>query len=96
MTIYELTHQLHSISLNGRFNGEKRAVSWLQNYILSMFRAGGNSLIMEVSMPDGQWLCEVNRWEEHGHAQYDYFLPETWAQERRLYEKLGLTPPPDV
>ena len=93
MTIYELSQQLHSISLNGYFNGEKRSVKWLRAYIQSMFRAGGNSLIMEISMQDGRWLFEICRWSECGGFQYDYCIPDTRAQEERLYKKLGVTPP---
>lgn len=96
MTIYDLTQQLHSISLAGHFNGEKRTIRWLQTYIQSMFRAGGDSLIMEIAMPDGRWLVEIHRWTENGHAQYDYFLPETRAQEKHLYEKLGVASPQAV
>ena len=91
MTIYDITQQLHSISLAGYFNCEKRSVEWLRTYIQSMFRAGGDSLIMEIAMPDGRWLFEVHRWTERGGAQYDYYLPETREQEDRLYKKLGIT-----
>lgn len=90
MTIYELTNQLHSLSVAGYFNGEKRTEKWLRTYIQAMFRSGVNSLVMEIALPDGRWLFEVDRWREGGHDQYGYTIPETRDQENRLYEKLGI------
>ena len=90
MTIYEFTNQLMKLSVNGKFNGEKRSEKWLRTYIQSMFRTGGNDLIMEISLPDGDWLFNIHKWKEYGHDQYDYTIPETRKQEDRLYEKLGV------
>lgn len=90
MTIYELTNQLHNLSVGGYFNGKKQSEKQLRTYIQSMFRAGGSSLIMEISLPDGRWLFQINQWEECNHYQYNYYIPETREQEKQLYDKLGI------
>ena len=58
MTIYELSQQLHSISLNGYFNGEKFTVDRLRNYIEAMTRMS-ESVIMEGSSVYSNWITSV-------------------------------------
>lgn len=85
MTIYEVTTQLHRLSVGGYFNGKKFTVKELRTYILSMFRAGGNSLIMTIALPDGWWYFEILQNDKYG---YDYVIPDTREQENHIKNKL--------
>lgn len=87
MTIYELTNQLHSLSVGGYFNREQFTVERLQSYIESMLRTG-DSLTMEIAMPDGWWYFTISKWVERGHFRYAYYIPETREQESHVKEML--------
>ena len=88
MTIQYIASQLHSLSVGGYFNGEKRSKQWLETYISDAFRSQlklGNRLVMEIALPDGQWLFTVDR-----HADgFDYWIPDNRDQEARLYKRLA-------
>ncbi len=86
MTIYELVHQLHDLSVAGYFNGEKFTKKRLTTYIQSMFRAGGNSLVMQIALPDGRWFFKIT---EFAPGEYDYYIPDTREQEQRIKALIG-------
>ena len=41
-------------------------------------------MIFEVSLPDGKWLAKIYR----KGSNYDYYIPETREQEKRLWAEL--------
>ena len=84
MSIKEITTQLYDLSIAGYFNREKFTKARLETYINTMLRTG-DSLIMEVALPDGWWLCEV---QKVNGAGYDYYIPDTREQETALKRKL--------
>ena len=86
MTIREVSKQICRIS-KGRINGEKFTQNRLSDYLNNMFRTG-RSVIIQVELNDGLWLCEVDMYEVHPFCSYDYFLPETREQEKILYNRL--------
>lgn len=88
MTVKEVCKQLYDISVDGYFNGEKFTLERLTNQIKSMFRTPlkcGNKLIMQVALPDGVWFFYV---VEYANGQFDYYIPDTRDQERRIIAML--------
>lgn len=88
MTLHETCKQLHSLSVNGYFNGEKFTISRLENYVKSMFRgnlAGGNKLMMQIALPDGLWYFFITNYAKN---EFDYTIPDTRDQERRLWIRI--------
>lgn len=93
MTLHETAAQLYSLSVGGYFNGEKFSRRELENYLSGMFRpdAGphklGDSIAMEIALPDGVWLFLVSRYADRPDA-FGYWIPDTRAQEARLWARL--------
>lgn len=86
MTIYELVSQLHGLSVGGYFNDTKMTTKQLRNYITSMFRAGGNQIVMRISLPDGRWFFTITQYEP---GEFDYYIPDTREQETRIKNIIG-------
>lgn len=92
MTIAEVSKQLYDLSVSGKFNGEVFSQSELTNYISNMFRVGshlalGNRLVMNISLPDGDWYFSVDRYSDDVDG-FGYYIPETREQESVLFSKL--------
>lgn len=88
MKLHQATDALFDLSIGGFFNGQQYKRNELYDYVSSMFRGTlklGNSLVLEISLPDGRWLCSINRL---ANGEYDYYIPDTREQETRLYERL--------
>lgn len=85
MTKLEVINQLADLSVNNIFNGERFSKQRLNTYISKMCRNIGDSLVMNISLPDGDWYFRINRYSAGG---YDYYIPETREQEMRIVEEL--------
>lgn len=83
MTLTQVANQLFDLSVAGYFNSEKFTRSQfceaLKHWLLT-----GDSVIMEIALPDGHWHFEVVNYGDG----YDYYIPETREQDARLREKL--------
>lgn len=87
MTITTIANQIHDMAIAGYINGEKFTKKELSSCLRTWLKTKDQHII-EVSLPDGRWLCKVYRYAKN---EYDYFLPDTREQERRLYAELGIT-----
>ena len=85
MTKLELVNQLADLAVDNRFNGETFGKKRLYTYISKMCRNIGDSLVMNISLPDGDWYFKINRYST---ADYDYYIPDTREQEMRIVEEL--------
>lgn len=91
MTLHDIATQLHK-STNGRVNGEnftRQALEsnlrrWMRNCENNKIR---NSVVVEVAMPDGGWLCEIHKFADTADG-YDYYIPDTREQEQRIWNAL--------
>lgn len=84
MTIREVCKQLYDLSVGGYFNGEKVTLDRLINQTKNMFRTplkGGNRLVMQIALPDGWWNFYI---VEYNKGQFDYYIPDTREQEKRV------------
>ena len=89
MTLHETASQLHSLSIDGFFNRQKVTVRWLEDYISTMLvRAGGDSLVMEIALPDGWWHFTIHKFKSDGKISFDYAIPDTREQEARVLSDL--------
>lgn len=92
MTIHEITNQLHSMAVDHRINGEQVTKQWLESYLNRMMRNADqnkirNSVVMEITLRDGNWLFEVSRFSDAPDG-FDYYIPDTREQESRIKERL--------
>ncbi len=90
MTIRELSAQIHSLATGHRINGEARSKQWLEHYIRKMFSTGSklhNKIVMEIQLPDGNWLMTINRYADMTDG-FDYTIPDNREQERRIWNEL--------
>jgi len=85
MTKLELVNQLTDLAIDNRFNAEKFSKKRLHTYISKMCRNIGDSLVMNISLPDGDWYFRINRYSA---TEYDYEIPETREQETRIINAL--------
>lgn len=91
MTIREVATQMHNLS-GGKLNGEQFSKRELEEYISNMFRTGlklDNTLVMEIALPDGNWLCTVDRFA-YAADGFDYYIPDTREQEARIWKRLTI------
>lgn len=92
MTLHEISTQLHHMT-NGHINGEHFSRQALESNLHRWMRscetnAIQNTHVIEVSLPDGTWLCEVHRFADVADG-YDYYIPDTREQEARIWEMLS-------
>lgn len=87
MTLSNIARQLYNSSVGGFFNREKFSEERLLNYLSSMMRTG-NSLVMEIALPDGWWFFTVTRYAK-GRDGFDYMIPDTREQESRITAALA-------
>ena len=89
MTLRQVTDSLYGLS--NIFNGERFTKERLYKYVYSILCKGtpklGNRIAFEISLPDGNWLFEVIRYNDRQDG-YDYFIPETREQESRIWKTL--------
>ena len=89
MTLREISSQLHSLSVDGFFNRQKVTVRWLESYISTMLlRAGGDSLVMEIALPDGWWHFTIHKFADGDKIGFDYVIPDTRKQEAHILSDL--------
>lgn len=86
MTLTEVTNQIYDLTIAGYINGEKFTRKQFKEAVKHWFLTG-KKFIIEVSLPDGRWLCKIIKLS---NDEWDYFLPETRKQEERLYSELGI------
>ena len=89
MTLNQTLRSVHSLS-HGVINGERMSLKRLTAIVTGLFRGTpklGNRVAIEVTMPDGVWLCEIVRYADRRDG-YDYDLPETREQEARIWAEL--------
>jgi hypothetical protein len=91
MTIHEISNQLHHLSVDGFFNGEKFTKQELEHYIHNCFSKGllklENRLVMEIRLRDGEWLFTVDRFSNSTDG-FDYYIPDTREQENHIWTLL--------
>lgn len=85
MTKLELVNQLADLAVDNCFNGETFGKKRLYTYISKMCRNIGDSVVMNISLPDGDWYFRINRYSAGG---FDYYIPDTREQEMRIVEEL--------
>lgn len=85
MTLHDVAHQLHSLSLAGFINSERFSEQRLYTQLKAMLRDVGDQYIFEIALPDGKWMAKAER-TRYG---YDYWIPDTREQEKVLWEELG-------
>lgn len=90
MTIRNIVDQLHTIAVDGTFNGEHFSKSELNYYICNMFRPELNTrnLIMEITLLDGNWFFSINRYSDNPDG-FDYTIPDNREQESRILALLS-------
>lgn len=87
MTIKEITNQLYDLSVAGYFNGEKFTKQRLYNQIKSLFRGTTRKIadhpvvVQQISLYDGCWFFYII---EYAKGEFDYFIPDTREQEKRV------------
>lgn len=86
MTFNETINQIYNLTIAGYINGEKFTKAEFKDAVKHWFLTGDH-FIIEVCLPDGRWLCQINKFT---NGEWDYFLPETRKQEDHLYAKLGI------
>ena len=92
MTIKETAKRLFGQAIGGYFNGEKFTETRLYNTIVNgmkncEFNAIKNAYVMQIALPDGWWYCKITKYGNKAD-EYDYYIPETREQERRLIDRL--------
>lgn len=85
MTKLEVINQLVDLSVNNTFNGERFSKQRLSTYISKMCRNVGDSVVMNISLPDGDWYFKINKYSAN---DFDYYIPDTREQEMRIVEDL--------
>lgn len=86
MTLHYVASQLHSLSVAGYFNREKFTVARLEKLLSDLFRTG-DSVTLEIALPDGWWYFTVSRYAPTRDG-FDYFIPDTREQSDRLLDAL--------
>lgn len=86
MTIREMTKQVFDLC-GGKINGEQRTYSSFLRQVQIIFHGenAGKKITFTMELPDGEWFFEMIKVDDH---LYDYYLPETRGQEKRMIEDL--------
>lgn len=90
MTLHETAQSLYNLSVSGWFNHEKFSFSQFENFVKNLFKGNlklGNKAVIEISLPDGWWLCEVIHYSDRNDG-WSYEIPETREQEKRIWNAL--------
>jgi len=88
MTLNETINQIYDLTVDGIINGEKFTRKQFSEILKHFFKElSFDQLIFEITLPDGNWLVKLYKWD---NKEYDYFLPDTREQEKKLYRELGI------
>lgn len=88
MTLTQTINEIYDLTIAGYINGEKFTKTEFKRNMKHFFNdLGFQKYIIEVSLPDGRWLCKITKFS---NGEFDYFLPETREQEKHLYAELGI------
>ena len=88
MTLNETINQIYDLTTDGIINGEKFTKKRFSEILKHFFNdLSFDKLIFEITLPDGNWLVKLYKWD---NKEYDYFLPDTREQEKKLYRELGI------
>ncbi len=92
MTLHDIASQLHNLSVDGFFNGEQFTRTELEHAIRAWMRGCEtnkikNTFVLEIALRDGRWLMTITKFANTPDG-YDYYIPDTREQERRLLEQL--------
>ena len=83
MTLSSVSSSLLSLSVNNTIGN----IRWTRkSFTEALARAFAHpaavGVTYEISLPDGDWFCEVYKTGPH---HYDYYIPETRDQEARVF-----------
>ncbi len=88
MTLNETINQIYDLTTDGIINGKKFTRKRFSEILKHFFKdLSFDKLIFEITLPDGNWLVKLYKWD---NKEYDYFLPDTREQEKKLYRELGI------
>ena len=76
-----MARQLHRLS-KGHINGEVFTLPELGE-VLQIWMRGSDEYVGQISLPDGDWFFLIDRFP-HDDSQFDYLIPETREQEKKL------------
>jgi len=90
MTLNEVVDQMYGMTPTGCFNGEIITKGRLKNHILKGTDNGkGGRVVMDIELPDGEWLCMVECLPIGQKLVWDYIIPEDREDEERLMKFLS-------
>ena len=92
MTFREMTQQIFNLSVPSSFSERKRYCftsekPWTYNFITNHMKKilkGNTSCLWPICLPDGRWIIKIT---QLGRGQWDYYIPETKAQEHRMIQE---------
>jgi hypothetical protein len=89
MTIKQACTQLHGLSVDGYFNGEKFTAERLAKMAEPLFRdrPAPSQVIYQIALLDGWWWFSINKYSDLPDG-YDWTIPETREEEKKLYNRL--------
>lgn len=85
MTLHEVAKQLVHLT-GGQVNGSTFTVDTLTKHLRDLFTmpwVEGNRILINLTLPDGNWYCMVSRWGSY-RVGWDYDIPDTREQETRM------------
>ena len=90
MTLHEVTNSVFNLAVAGYINGEKFTADRLFKMINNSFKGSlklGNKVAIEIALPDGWWLCTINRYSDKADG-FDYSIPATREEEQKIWNAL--------
>lgn len=92
MTINNIINNLYSISIDGKFNGERFTKTGFSNAVKNHWIYNNGELIskelyLEISLADGDWLMKIFQYRDSNDG-WDYYIPNTKEEEKKLYDEL--------
>ena len=87
MTLHEVAHQLYTICspVPCYINDVKRtSEADVRNLLSTWLRGEHSQFICQYALPDGRWYIKLTRDGQY----YDYYIPDTREQEKRLIAEL--------
>lgn len=92
MTFTEMAKQIYDLAVPSAFeNGTRYCFTsekpWTYGHMVSHMKKmldGNTSCLWPICLPDGRWTIRITHM---GRGQWDYYLPDTKAQERRMIQE---------
>lgn len=92
MTFTEMTKQIFDLAIPSSFEKDKRYCftsekPWTYSHMVSHMKKmleGNTSILWSICLPDGRWIIRITHM---GRGQWDYYLPDIRAQERRMIQE---------